>query len=53
MRALFKFFAALFLIVAIEGNAADTMSAPSHGVAYPAGWQNWATIAVSEYLGSE
>ncbi len=27
--------------------AADKAMAPSHGIAYPTGWQNWATIAVS------
>jgi len=47
MKTLFKFFAALFLMVTIDGNAADNIPAPSHGVAYPEGWQNWSTIAVS------
>ncbi len=26
---------------------ADPTPAPSHGIAYPTGWQNWSTIAVS------
>lgn len=27
--------------------ASDSARAPSHGIAYPDGWQDWATIAVS------
>ncbi len=27
--------------------AADSSPAPSHGISYPAGWQDWASIAVS------
>ena len=33
--------------ITIEVHAADKTPAPSHGVDYPDGWQNWATIAVS------
>ena len=47
MKTLFKFFATLFLVATVDGNAAGTVPAPSHGVAYPEGWQNWSTIAVS------
>jgi hypothetical protein len=37
----------LFFVVMTEGYAADKTPASSHGVPYPEGWQNWATIAVS------
>jgi len=37
----------LFFAVITEGYAADKTPASSHGVPYPEGWQNWATIAVS------
>lgn len=37
----------LFFAVMTEGYAADKTPAPSHGVPYPEGWQNWATIAAS------
>ena len=33
--------------ITLDVNAADRTPAPSHGVGYPDGWQNWATIAVS------
>ena len=33
--------------ITIEANAVGKTPAPSHGVDYPDGWQNWATIAVS------
>ena len=33
--------------ITIEVHAADKALAPSHGVDYPDGWQNWASIAVS------
>ena len=31
-------------------NAADQTPAPSHGISYPTGWQNWSTIAVSHRI---
>lgn len=31
-------------------NAADKTTAPSHGISYPTGWQNWGTIAVSHRI---
>jgi hypothetical protein len=31
-------------------NAADQIPAPSHGISYPTGWQNWSTIAVSHRI---
>jgi len=30
-----------------DGLASDSSHAPSHGIAYPDGWKDWATIAVS------
>ena len=38
----------LLLISALPAiAAADSTPAPSHGISYPEGWQNWASIAVS------
>lgn len=37
----------MLVTITIEVNAADKTPAPSNGVDYPDGWQNWATIAVS------
>lgn len=38
----------LFLTTGIAvANEVDNTSAPSHGINYPAGWQNWSSIAVS------
>lgn len=42
----------LILICAVLGTslvsaASDKTPAPSHGIDYPSGWQNWATIAMS------
>jgi hypothetical protein len=31
----------------LSAYSGDKAIAPSHGIAYPTGWQNWATIAVS------
>jgi len=36
----------LAAVISLPAAAADA-PAPSHGIAYPAGWQDWATIAVS------
>ena len=47
MKIGLKLLTALFFIVAIDGHAAETIPGPSHGVAYPQGWQNWAIVAVS------
>lgn len=47
MKILFKLLGILLFIVAVGGNAAETIPAASHGVAYPEGWQNWSSIAVS------
>jgi hypothetical protein len=39
---------ALFSAVcAISANAAELAPAPSHGISYPTGWQNWAVISVA------
>ena len=40
----------MFLLLATTSTAvfsSDSTPGSSHGVAYPAGWENWATIAVS------
>jgi hypothetical protein len=47
MKTLFKILAVTLLALTIEVNAADTTPATSHGISYPAGWQNWAAIAVA------
>jgi len=47
MKIFFKYLLVMFLGVAINSYAADRSIAPSHGVSYPEGWQNWATVAVS------
>ena len=31
-------------------NASDQTPAPSHGISYPTGWQNWSHIAVSHRI---
>lgn len=38
---------ALLLIIATGLVAAENMPAPSNGISYPTGWQNWAAIAVT------
>lgn len=38
---------ALFFFASAAGQAAEGVPGTSHGVAYPEGWQNWATVAVS------
>lgn len=47
MKILFNFLTVLILGVAINSHAGDRAIAQSHGIAYPEGWQNWSTIAVS------
>jgi len=47
MKILFKLLCALFFIVAVESHATETIPSTSHGVAYPEGWKDWSTIAVS------
>ncbi len=47
MRILFTLFTSLLFSVSISSHAAEITPPSSHGIAYPAGWQNWATIAVS------
>jgi hypothetical protein len=40
----------MFLLLATTSTtvfSSDSTPASSHGIAYPAGWQNWAAIAVS------
>ena len=38
---------ALFFAATAGSAAAEGVPAPSNGIAYPTGWQNWAAIAVS------
>ncbi len=47
MKILLKFLGVLLMLVVVSGHAAEMMPASSHGIAYPVGWQNWPTIAVS------
>jgi hypothetical protein len=47
MNKMIKYLLVLFAGVTFNTFAADKVIAPSHGVPYPDGWQNWATIAVS------
>ncbi len=37
----------LFSAIATNAYAADKSHSKSHGISYPEGWQNWASIAVS------
>jgi len=37
----------MFLLFAAAGHAAEPLPAPSHGIPYPEGWQDWSVIAVS------
>ena len=47
MKTPFRLLAILFLSVTLDVYATDMTLAPSHGIPYPDGWQNWAAIAVS------
>ncbi len=47
MIKIFQLLAITLIVITIEVDAADKTPEPSHGVDYPDGWQNWATIAVS------
>ncbi len=47
MKIIFKYLLVMFFGIAINSYAADKSIEPSHGVPYPEGWQNWATISVS------
>ena len=47
MKTLITLLPVLFFAVLTEGYAADKIPAPSHGVPFPEGWQDWATIAIS------
>ena len=47
MKILSKYIGGLLFIMAANSHAVNKMPADSHGIAYPEGWQNWATIAVS------
>jgi hypothetical protein len=47
MKTSFGILWLLLLGMVATSYAVANSKAPSHGVAYPEGWQNWATIAVS------
>ncbi len=47
MKPHYKLITTILLTAAANSYAADNSIAPSHGITYPTGWQNWATIAVS------
>lgn len=47
MKTPVKLLVVSLFIITVDGYATDKSPAPSHGVPYPQGWQNWATIAVS------
>lgn len=47
MKITLKLLGVLFFISTINAHAVEAVPGSSHGIAYPEGWQNWATIAVS------
>lgn len=47
MKTRLKFLTLLFSGLAVNSYAGDNAISSSHGINYPEGWQNWATIAVS------
>ena len=47
MQKIFKLLVLSLLVLAAQVYAADQTPAPSHGIQYPTGWQNWSAIAVS------
>jgi hypothetical protein len=47
MEKLIKLLPILIIGFLLSAYSADKAIAPSHGISYPTGWQNWATIAVS------
>ena len=47
MKIIKLFFIALYCSLVSVALASDSAPDQSHGIDYPAGWQNWATIAVS------
>ncbi len=47
MKILQKYLSMFFICFSLAANASDKPLSSSHGIDYPQGWQNWATIAVS------
>jgi len=47
MQKIIKLLVLSSLVWATQVNAIDQTPAPSHGIKYPTGWQDWSTIAVS------
>ncbi|MDH5473727.1 MAG: cytochrome P460 family protein [Gammaproteobacteria bacterium] len=47
MKYIVRLVSLFFTVTSFNAFGADTVPGSSHGIAYPAGWQNWSTIAVS------
>ena len=47
MKYLVNFISVTIALASFAALGADSTPASSHGIAYPTGWQNWSTIAVS------
>ncbi|MDH3430221.1 MAG: cytochrome P460 family protein [Gammaproteobacteria bacterium] len=47
MKKRLKSLAVVLVGISISGLASEQSIPPSNGIAYPTGWQDWATIAVS------
>jgi len=43
----YQLLALALVLITFEAHATDKILAPSHGIDYPVGWKNWATMAVS------
>ena len=47
MKKIIGLFSFLLLSLSIGSLASTPVHPPSNGIAYPEGWENWATIAIS------
>ncbi|VAW51452.1 hypothetical protein MNBD_GAMMA05-109 [hydrothermal vent metagenome] len=47
MKYLVKFASITIALISSAASSSDAAPASSHEIAYPTGWQNWSTIAVS------
>lgn len=47
MQTIVKLVSVLLVIISFNTVGAEASHGSSHGIDYPGGWQNWATIAVS------
>jgi len=50
MKNIIKLTSLSLMLVSFTTNSAGSTPAPSHDIAYPVGWQNWSTIAVSHRI---